>query len=61
MMDEKDSFTKTPTQETLEGKIIVHEDSIDKEFEQSFTIEVNDDFRTKISLPIKRTVRLLKR
>lgn len=48
-----------PAHETVEGTVIVNEDMIEAEFEQSFTILVDDDFATRISIPIKRTYRVL--
>ncbi len=46
--------------ETIEGMITVHKDKLDTEFNSSFTIEINDDFRTRLSLPIRRIIRNLK-
>lgn len=43
--------------ETVEGMIIIHKDKLGLEFETSFTIEINDDFRTRVSLPIRRIMR----
>ena len=47
--------------ETIEGMITVHKDMLNTEFESSFTIEINDDFRTRLSLPIRRILRFLKK
>ena len=47
--------------ETIEGMITVHKDKVDSEFESSFTIEIDDDFRTRISLPIRRILRNVKK
>lgn len=49
-----------PANSTVEGTIIVNEDMIETEFEQSFTIMVDDDFATRISIPVQRTFRVLK-
>ena len=47
--------------ESAEGMITVHDDKINTQFEQSFTIQLNDDFRTLLSLPVKRILRVLKK
>ena len=52
---------KVKAGETVQGRVIVHEDAIDKNFEQSFTIEIDDDFRTRFTLPVVRVFRVLKK
>ncbi len=47
--------------ETVEGMITVYKDKLGSEFDSSFTIEINDDFRTRITLPIRRIIRDLKK
>lgn len=47
--------------ETIEGIITVHKDRLGDEFESSFTIQFNDDFQTRLSLPIKRMIRNAKK
>jgi len=47
--------------ETIEGMITVHKDMLDKEFNSSFTIQINDDFQTRVSLPIRRILRNVKK
>ncbi len=46
--------------ESIDGMITIHKDKLDKEFDSSFTIEINDDFRTRVSLPIRRIIRNIK-
>lgn len=48
-----------PAHGMVEGTIVVNEDMIESEFDQSFTIMVDDDFATRISIPVQRTYRLL--
>jgi hypothetical protein len=40
--------------ETIEGQVIVRKDKIETDFEEAFTIELNDDGRTRYSVPIIR-------
>lgn len=47
--------------ETVEGMLTVNEDMVDSEFDSSITIEINDDFSSRISLPIKRIIRIIKK
>jgi hypothetical protein len=43
---------------TAEGTLRVKPDAADKEFEKSFTFEVNDENHTRFTVPIKRMVRV---
>lgn len=47
--------------ETVQGFIIVHEEFIKEDFQQSFTFELDDDFRSRFSVPVKREYRILKK
>ena len=47
--------------ETIEGILTVHDDKLDTQFQSSFTIQLNDDFQTRISLPIRRILRNIKK
>ncbi len=47
--------------ETIEGMITVHKDKLNSDFDTSFTIEINDDFRTRVTLPIRRVLRNIKK
>ncbi len=47
--------------ETIEGILTVHKDKLETEFQSSFTIQLNDDFQTRISLPIRRILRNIKK
>lgn len=38
----------------VEGQVIVHKDAVPTSFEQSFTFEINDDGRSRYSVPIWR-------
>ncbi len=40
--------------QTVEGQVMVHKDMIQAEFEEAFTIELNDDGRTRYAVPVKR-------
>lgn len=40
--------------QTVEGQVMVHKDMIQFEFEEAFTIELNDDGRTRYAIPVKR-------
>lgn len=46
--------------ETVEGMIDVKEGDVMSEFTQSFTIELNDEGRTRLSLPVARMLRIKK-
>ncbi len=52
---------KLPAGEKVKGRVILHEDAIEQEFEDSFTIEINDDFMTRFTLPVKRIYRIKKK
>ena len=40
--------------EKIEGSVVVRKDKIESDFEEAFTIELNDDGRTRYSIPIFR-------
>jgi hypothetical protein len=40
--------------QTVEGQVMVHKSSIQTEFEEAFTIELNDEGRTRYAIPITR-------
>jgi hypothetical protein len=44
--------------ETVDGMVIVHESTIETEFEQSLTFEINDEAHSRYSLPIRRMYRI---
>lgn len=44
--------------ETAEGMVIVHEEAVETEFEQSLTFEINDEANSRYSLPVKRMYRI---
>ncbi len=44
--------------ETVDGFIEVHEDAIEKDFEESATFQINDDGMTRFSIPVKRMYRV---
>ncbi len=46
--------------ETAEGMIVVREEVIESEFEQSLTFEIDDDDHTRYTLPVKRIYRIKK-
>ncbi|MFQ6008146.1 MAG: DUF1573 domain-containing protein [Candidatus Zixiibacteriota bacterium] len=52
---------KVKAGETVEGLVIVHQDKINSEFEQSLTFEINDEKHTRYTLPVKRMYRIKKR
>lgn len=52
---------KLPAGEKVKAMVILHDDAIEQEFEDSFTFEINDDFNTRFSLPVKRIVRIKKK
>ncbi len=43
--------------QTAEGMVIVHKDAVKKAFEQSITFEVDDEERSRFSLPVQRKYR----
>ncbi len=51
---------KVKAGETVEGLVVVHEDKLDSEFEQSLTFEINDEEHTRYTLPVKRIYRIKK-
>jgi hypothetical protein len=44
--------------QTATGTIMVHEDLVESEFERSITFELDDDMRTRYTLPVKRMYRV---
>lgn len=44
--------------ETVEATVIVNENEINEEFTQSFTFQLDDQNKTRYSVPVKRTVRI---
>ncbi len=42
---------------TIEGVVTVHEDAVETDFEQSLTFELDDDGKTRYSVPVKRKFR----
>jgi hypothetical protein len=44
--------------QTEKGIITLSRDYIDKEFEKSLTIELNDEAKTRFTVPVKRTLRV---
>ena len=44
--------------ETANGMVIVHEDMIEAEFEQSLTFAINDSVDTRYTLPVRRMYRV---
>jgi len=44
--------------ETVDGIVIVHENAIETEFEQSLTFEINDETHSRYTLPVKRMYRI---
>ena len=44
--------------QTAKGEIKLDHDYLDKEFEKSITIEVNDANKTHFTVPVKRTLRV---
>ena len=49
--------TKVKVGEKITGKVTVHENAIESDFEQSFTIELNDKAKTRYTLPVRRMYR----
>ena len=43
--------------ETMIAKVIVNDESIEKHFQHSFTIEFDDDNMTRYTIPVKRIYR----
>ena len=41
----------------IEGVVTVHEDAVETDFEQSLTFELDDDGKTRYSVPVKRKFR----
>ena len=46
--------------ETVEGKVIVHEDMIPSQFEMSLTFSIDDDQQSRYTVPVKRIFRVKK-
>ncbi|MEW6015302.1 MAG: hypothetical protein AB1690_08270, partial [Candidatus Zixiibacteriota bacterium] len=44
--------------ETAKGKFALQKEYIPKEFEKSITIELNDNAKTRFTVPVKRTIRI---
>ncbi len=44
--------------ETADGMVIVHEDAVETEFEQSLTFEISDEAHSRYTLPIRRMYRV---
>lgn len=42
---------------SAEGHIKIREDKLSESFEKSFTIELNDESKTRFTVPVKRTVK----
>ena len=42
--------------ETITGEIRLLKDSLEKSFQKSFTIRFNDDFGSRFTIPVKRTI-----
>ena len=49
--------TRIKKGEKITGKVTVHEDAIKGDFEESFTIELNDQAKTRYTLPVRRMYR----
>ena len=47
--------------ETKTGEIRLLKDSIEKAFQKSFTIRFNDDFGSRFTIPVKRTIDYIKK
>lgn len=52
---------KVKAGESVTGKVRVVDDAVESEFEESITIEINDNERTRFTLPVRRTYRILER
>lgn len=44
--------------ETAKGLLTLSDEYLDKEFEKSLTIELNDEAKTRFTIPVKRTLRV---
>ncbi len=49
--------TRIKKGEKISGKVTVHDNAVENDFEQSFTIELNDKAKTRYSLPVRRMYR----
>ena len=50
---------KVKAGESVTGRVRVLEEAVETEFEQSLTIEINDDKNSRFTLPVKRSYRIL--